>query len=130
MGRWMESINDKENVIDEIAPNSIIHCSRHLPRKIRNEFPIITGLDLHSEKWIDEIQRLNNSEISELHSEFTRIRRLIKMEEFISGLDNKKFLEYWKGDQMKESEFQIELDTLEKFILNAINNKLEIKISL
>jgi len=126
----MESINDKGNVIDEIGPNSIIHCSKHLPRKIRNQFPIITGLDLHSEKWIDEVQRLKNNEISEFHSEFIRIRRLIKMEEFISRLDNRKFLEYWKGKEINESEFQAELDLLEKFLLNAMKRQLEIKISL
>ncbi|WP_299278003.1 hypothetical protein [uncultured Psychroserpens sp.] len=130
MGRWMESINDNGNVIDEIAPHSIIHCSRHLPKKIRYDFPIITGLDLHSEKWIDEVQYFKNDEISQLYSELIRIRRLSKMEEFISGLDNKKFLEYWKGNEMKESEFQVELDFLEKFILNAMEQQLEIKISL
>ena len=130
MGRWMQSINDKGKVIDEMAPHSIIYCSRFLPRKIRSEFPIITGLDLHSEKWKGEVQRFKHNEISQLYLEFTRIRRLTKMEEFISGLDNKKFLEYWKGNQMKAAEFQIELDLLENFMLNAINNQLEIEISL
>lgn len=126
----MESINIDGNVIDEIAPNSIIHCSRHLPKKVRNEFPTITGLDLHSEKWIDEVQTFKTNEIRELHSEFSRIRRLTKMEEYITGLDNKKFLEYWKGKEMNEFEFQAELELLEKFILNAMEQQLEIKISL
>ena len=130
MGRWMESINNDGIVIEEIAPNSIIHCSRHLSEKIRNEFPIITGLDLHSEKWIDEVQSFKTNEILKLHSEFSRIRRLTKMEEYITGLNNKKFLEYWKGKEMNESEFQAELDLLEKFILNAMEQQLEIKISL
>lgn len=126
----MESINIDGNVIDEIAPNSIIHCSRYLPKKVRNEFPTITGLDLHSEKWINEVQTFKTNEISELHSEFSRIRRLTKMEEYITGLDNKKFLEYWKGKEMNEFEFQAELELLEKFILNAMEQKLEIRISL
>ena len=126
----MESINCNGNVIEEIAPNSIIHCSRHLPKIIRNEFPIITGLDLHSDKWIDEVQKFETNKISELYSELVRIRRLTKMEEYISGLDNKKFLTYWKGNEISESEFQKELDQLEKFMLNAIEKQLEIKISL
>ena len=52
------------------------------------------------------------------------------MEEFIPGLDNKKFLGFWKGEEISESKFQAELDILEKFILNAIDKQLEIKISL
>lgn len=130
MGRWMEALNNDGYVIDEIAPYSIIYCSRYLPKKILDEFPIITGLDLHSEKWIDEIQVFKSDEISELYSEFRRIRRLAKMEEFIPGLDNKKFLGFWKGEEISESKFQAELDILEKFILNAIDKQLEIKISL
>ena len=130
MGRWMESLNEDRNVIDEIAPYSIIHCSRYLPKKIRSEFPILTGLDLHSEKWIDEVQNFKSNEIPELYSEFNRIRKLVKMKEFIPGLDNKKFLEYWKGKEMDESEFQAELDVLEKFMLSAMEERLEIKISL
>ena len=126
----MESINNDGNVIDEIAPNSLIHCSRHLPKTVRYKFPIITGLDLHSEKWIDEVQSFKANEILELHSEFSRIKRLTKMEEYISELDNKKFLKYWKGKEMTESEFQAELDLLEKFFLNAMEKQLEIKISL
>ena len=130
MGRWMESISANGAVIKEIAPNSIIHCSRHLPRKVRNEFPIIAGLDLDSEKWSDEVQSFEGSEISQLYSEFLRIRRLINMEEFISGLDNKKFLKCWKGEGLKESEFQGELDFLERFIIDAMEKQLKIKISL
>lgn len=130
MGRWMKSINDRGNVIEEIAPNYIIHCSRHLPKKVRVEFPIITELDLHSKRWKDEIQYFKAAEITELYSEFIRIRRLTKMEEFISGLDNKKFLQFWKGEEIENSEFQAELDLFEKFIQNAIERQLEIKISL
>lgn len=125
----MESRNFEGRIIDEIAPHPLIYCSKYLPKNLRQEFPIINRLDLHSSKWVDEFQNLDSDKIPSLYLEFKRLRRLTRMEEFLNGLDNKKFLEYWKGDE-EESNFNAYLDKIEKFILDAIDNNLELKIYL
>ena len=130
MGRWMESIKKNGEVFSEYTPYLLILCTRYLPNKIQTEFPLLSGLDLDSDHWIDETQTLDNKEVALLHLEFTRVRRLSKMEEFISGVDNKKFTKFWKGDERDETEFQEELNSTEAFLLNAMNHQLEVKISL
>lgn len=129
MGRWMESRDLEGKIVDEIAPNPLIYCSKYLPKSLGQEFPIISRLDLLSENWIDEMQELKSDEISSLYSELRRLRRISQLKEFISGLDNKKFWEYWK-DGKEESDFNDHLDLLEEFLLNAMNSNLELKVYL
>ncbi len=126
----MESIDVEGNVIDEIAPNPLIYCTRFLPKVVRKEFPMIDGLELHSTKWEDELQILKNEDLSELNSELLRIRNLFQMKEFISEVDNKIFLEYWKGKEVNELDFNNHLDSIENIIKKAIKQKLEIRIYL
>lgn len=130
MGRWMESLNTEGIVIDEIAPNPLIYCTKHLPKSVRESFPIINGLDLHSDKWKGELQVFKNNMLSELYTELIKLRKLTRMEEHVSGVDNEKFLNYWKGENGNETEFNNHLDSIENIIRKSIEQKLELRIYL
>ncbi|WP_299764612.1 hypothetical protein [uncultured Dokdonia sp.] len=90
MGRWMEAINKERKVVLETTPYFLLDCSKYLPKRIRKEFPILLDLDIHSDKWIDELQILNLDTVKDLNQELSRVRRILNLEEFIPKIDSKK----------------------------------------
>lgn len=130
MGRRMESINKNEVVVLKMAPNFLINCSRHLPKQIRNEFPILMDLELSSDKWIDELQIFEPDKISDLNNEISRVYRIINLKEYIPGVNAKKMLDYWISDVYKLSDINEDIDTLKSFFEKAIELELETRIYL
>ncbi|WP_074405780.1 hypothetical protein [Aquimarina megaterium] len=130
MGRWMEALNKKEEVVFEVAPNFLIYCSRHLPKDIRNEFPILLNLDLNSNKWIDELQTFKTDKISELKNEIERVRRILNKEEFTPNLNTEKILKYWTTEEYDLKDINDDINILKSFFKKSIKQGLEVKIYL
>ena len=89
----MKSLDTHGNLVAEIAPHPLIYCSRYLPKTLRASFPPLHTLEPESGHWIDEFQMIKGEELKQLIQEFQRIRRIVRLEEFLPGLDNKAFLE-------------------------------------
>ncbi|WP_025663485.1 hypothetical protein [Aquimarina megaterium] len=130
MGRWMEALNKKEEVVFEMAPNFLIYCSKHLPKNIRNEFPILLNLDLNSNDWIDELQTFKSDRISELKNEIERVRRILNNEEFTLNLNREKILKFWTTKEYDLKNINDDINSLKSFFTKSIEQDLEIKIYL
>ncbi|WP_132065906.1 hypothetical protein [Aquimarina spinulae] len=126
----MEALNKKEEVVFEVAPNFLIYCSRHLPKDIRNEFPILLNLDLNSNKWIDELQTFKTDKISELKNEIERVRRILNKEEFTPNLNTEKILKYWTTEEYDLKDINDDINILKSFFKKSIKQGLEVKIYL
>lgn len=129
MGRWIELKDHDGNVRDGTTPHPLLHCIRYLPKHTRNEFPVLTDLDLKSDKWNDEWQTLDKERAKRLKEELQRVRNITRFKEFIDGVDNKKFYEDWKKGE-DETEFNQHLDRLEVLIQTAIEKGWMLKIEL
>ncbi len=126
----MRALNKKEEVISEMAPNFLIYCSRHLPKHIIDEFPILLSLDLNSDKWIDELQTYEHDKISELRNEIERVRRILNKEEFVTKVDSEKILKFWTTDDYALKDINNDIDNLISFFKESIEQGLEVKIYL
>ncbi|WP_343913792.1 hypothetical protein [Aquimarina litoralis] len=130
MGRWMEALNKKKEIVFEMAPNFLIYCSRHLPKNIKNEFPILLNLDLHSDKWIDELQTFQSDKIYELKKEIERVRRILNREEFVPNVNSEKILKFWTTEDYKLKDINDDIYELKSFFIKSIEQNLEVKIYL
>ena len=126
----MQSVNNKNEVILEMTPNFLIYCSRHLPKNIRNEFPILLNLDLNSDKWIDELQTLNSDKISVMENEIERIYRIINKLEFIPNVESEKILKFWTTDEYNINEINKNINELKSFFKKSNEQNLEVNIYL
>ena len=126
----MQSVNNKNEVILEMTPNFLIYCSRHLPKNIRNEFPILLNLELNSDKWIDELQTLNSEKISEMENEIERIYRIINKLEFIPNVESEKILKFWTTDEYNINEINKNINELKSFFKKSNEQNLEVNIYL
>jgi len=127
MGRWMKSMDKDGNLVDEIAPHPLIYCSRYLPSSHRSSFPQLQKLEPESVHWIEEVQTIKGEELKQLIQEFQRIRRIVRLEEFLPGLDNKAFLERWNE---YGAEFEEYLDEIERILLKAVSEDHMLRIFL
>ncbi|AXT63057.1 hypothetical protein D1816_22825 [Aquimarina sp. AD10] len=130
MGRWMRALNKKEEVVSEMAPNFLIYCSRHLPKNIRDEFPILLNLDLNSDKWTDELQSYKQDKISVLKNEIEKVRRILNKEEFSPKVDSEKILKFWTTNDYTLKDINNDIDNLKSFFKESIEQDLEVKIYL
>jgi len=130
MGRWMEALNKKEEVVFEMAPNFLIYCSRHLPKNIRNEFPTLLNLDLNSDNWLDELQTFKLDKISKLKNEIERVRRILNKQEFPPNVSAEKILKFWTTDEYALKDINDDINNLKSFLKKSIELELEVKIYL
>jgi hypothetical protein len=130
MGRWMKSVNSQNEVILEMAPNFLIYCSKHLPKNIRNEFPILLDLELHSDKWTDELQTFKSEKISEMKNEIERVYKILNRVEFIPNVNTEKTLKLWTTGEYSLKEINDDISALKAFFKKSIEQELEVKIYL
>ena len=126
----MEVLNKEKEVIIEMAPNFLLYCLRHIPKKIRNEFPILMDLEFTSKKWIDELQVFQPSKITELNKELLRLYRIVNMEEFIPEIEASKIVFHWTDNDYQLRDINEDISTLINFFSKLIELELEIKIYL
>ncbi|KAA1245789.1 hypothetical protein [Aquimarina sp. RZ0] len=130
MARWMEALNKKEGVMFEMAPNFLIYCSRHLPKNLKNEFPILFNLDLNSDNWIDELQTFKSDKISGLKNEIEQVQRILNKEESTPNVNTEKVLKFWTTDEYDLKNINDDINNLKSFFKKSIEQNLEIKIYL
>ncbi|WP_299103860.1 hypothetical protein [uncultured Tenacibaculum sp.] len=130
MGRWMEALNEKGEVEYEMAPNFLIYCAKRFPKNDRNHFPILSNLDLNSDKWIDESQLFNPSQISKLKNEIEQVQKILNKEVFVPNLNIENVLKYWITNEYKLENINSDIRTLLAFFEKSIKLNLEIKVYL
>ncbi|MFY0632064.1 MAG: hypothetical protein JXR05_17020 [Flavobacteriaceae bacterium] len=127
----MEIINSKDEVILESPPHFLLYTIKVIPKPLRSKFPILSNLEIKSNKYIDETQVLLENEVHRLRDEILIIKQLVNNEYFIDGLDNKKLSEFLLGKSESEKKESVtELDLMIKQIQVASENKLKIRILL
>jgi hypothetical protein len=125
MGKWLEVLRERPSdgadgceerlpyLVDEIAPHPLLWAGRCLSHAHREFSPILDLVHFGSGAydgewlWLDELQK------EELLDELRRIRRISRREEFLPGLDGRRYYDLWRRDESPER-FEAWLDRIEQ----------------
>jgi hypothetical protein len=114
MGRWLavlgrrpphgeHSILDeyRRDILGEITPHPLIHAFEHIPKDLREQFPMLKRIRLRSDAYVEECLLLSPEEVRQLEEEYYRLRQLGRGEEtlYFSGrrFDPELFMTRWRG---------------------------------
>jgi len=130
MGRWMEVLEEKPPagadghaerrslVVGEIAPHPLIGASGFLKSEHRAAFPALDRVRAGSGAYVDERLWLSSAEAEQLLTELRRVRRLCWREEFLAGLDGRRYYDLWRQGETSER-FEEWLDGIEGLLAAA-----------
>jgi hypothetical protein len=130
MGRWMTAVNSNDGVIYEMTPNFLIYCNKYLPKPLKKELALLTGLDLLSEEWIDEKQTFTTLKIKMLKNELLKLSKILNKEIFVTNINVDLILKYWVSNEYNLEDINTDIFELTSFFEKALKEKLEIKIYL
>jgi len=109
MGRWLEVLTERtpDDVsyagrlpyrVDEIAPHPLLAAGRCLGRAHRPLFPMLDLVREDSRAYVDEELWLDERQMREVLAELRRVRRVVRREEFVAGLDGRRYDQLWRRD--------------------------------
>lgn len=146
MGRWMEVLRRRpphgaESTSDEyqgdilgaITPHPLIHAYEHLPKDLREQFPMLKKIRLRSDAYVDECLLLSPEEVRRVEEEYYRLRRLVRGEEslYFSGrrFDGERFMTRWRG-WGSAPDFEEHLRRIDRLLQQAVCENAWLLISL
>lgn len=146
MGRWLEVLRRcpphgahstldeyQDAILGEIAPHPLIHAYEHIPKDLREQFPMLRRIRLRSEDYIDECLLLSPEEVRQVEAEYYRLRRLCRGEEplYFSGrrFDPELFMTRWRR-WSSTAEFEVYLRSIDELLQKAACERAWILISL
>ena len=140
MGRWMEVVRQqppegqrhhteeyRRLIVGEYAPHPLLNAARAIRAGSRGEhkssnlllFPLLDRVQFGSPCYADEDLWLLPADAIQLLEEFTRLRRVCRLEEFAAGLDGRAVATWWR-DGETPVEFERWLDGIEGLLRQAV----------
>ena len=124
MGKWLEVLRDRPaegadgyaerrpSIVAEIAPHPLLRAAQRLGREHRKHFPALDLVREDSPAYVDEWLWLDERQVGEVLEELRRVRRICRREEFLAGLDGRKYFDLWRDGDPPEK-FEAWLDRIE-----------------
>ncbi len=125
MGGWLEVLSQRPApgadgrcdriplLIDEIAAHPLLRAGRCLGREHRRLFPMLDLVRADSPAYVDEWLWLDERQVAALLDELRRARRIGRREEFLAGLDGRRYHDLWRRDDDPDA-FEASLDRIER----------------
>jgi hypothetical protein len=127
MGRWLEVLSERPPadadgyaqrcplIVAEITPHPLLGAGRCLPRAFRDRFPMLDLVREDSSAYVDEWLWLDAPQVEVLLGELRRVRRLCRREEFLAGMNARRFYDFWRQDESPEK-CEAWLDRIERVL--------------
>jgi hypothetical protein len=127
MGKWLEVLRDRPpegadgyaerrpSIVAEIAPHPLLRAGRCLGREHRRVFPALDRIREDSPAYVDEWLWLDERQIGAVLEELRRVRRICRREEFLAGLDGRRYHDLWRDGDSPET-FEAWLDRIEQVL--------------
>ena len=123
MGKWMEVLSRRPGdtvgyagrrplILAEMAPHPLLQAGLCLGREHRGLFPMLDLIRMDSPAYVDEWLWLDEVHMAELLAELRRVRRIGRREEFLPGLDGRRYYDLWRRDDDPRA-FEAWLDQIE-----------------
>jgi hypothetical protein len=130
MGGWLEVLRQKPPdgaddysrrlplIVGEYACHPLVKAIRYLGREHRGTFPALARVCVDSPAYHGESLWLDDRQSGELLAEFRRVRRIGRWQEFLAGLDGRRYYDLWREGKAPE-EFEAHLDRIEALLAAA-----------
>ncbi len=134
MGGWLEVLTQKPTagaegwkdrrslIVDECACHPLVKASRYLGREHRPFFPALVRVCSNSPAYDSESLWLDDQQAADLLDEFRQVRRISRREEYLAGLDGRRYYDLWRQDEIPEK-FEAQLDRIEALLAAAVRGK-------
>ena len=123
-------MNSENLVIEEMAPNFLMHVSRHIPKSAKDRFPMFQDLALSSGKYVDELQYLNASQMTMVREELKLLSDVINRKLYLPNVDTEKMRQNWITEDYSLDDINKDIESLDVFFEKAIELNLVTRVIL
>ncbi len=140
MGSWMEVLRQRPNLgatreeyrsdlLAEIFPGPLLDAIQHVPRAMRDQFPLLRRVRKSSEWYEDEAQVLNTEGAGALLNELVLLRKVCQRKVYFKGVDGSAIYHFWRKYHTNAA-FEGHLDEIENLLRLAVDQKAWVKMEL